>query len=78
MISINKQCYFNMIFYVIFQGLKFTVVPSDFEETLDPKSYSSPDQFVIATAKGKAEEVSPVEKQFHVFWALVDSEHCSL
>lgn len=39
-------------------GLKFTVVPSDFEETLDPKTYSSPDQFVIATAKGKAEEVA--------------------
>ncbi|XP_045113780.1 probable bifunctional dTTP/UTP pyrophosphatase/methyltransferase protein isoform X2 [Portunus trituberculatus] len=39
-------------------GLKFTVVPSEFEETLDPKSYSHPSQFVIATARGKAEEVA--------------------
>lgn len=39
-------------------GLKFTVVPSDFEETLDPKNYSHPSQFVIATARGKAEEVA--------------------
>uniref|UniRef100_A0A0P4W724 Septum formation protein Maf n=1 Tax=Scylla olivacea TaxID=85551 RepID=A0A0P4W724_SCYOL len=39
-------------------GLRFTVMPSEFEETLDPKSYSHPSQFVIATARGKAEEVA--------------------
>ncbi|KAG0714476.1 N-acetylserotonin O-methyltransferase-like protein [Chionoecetes opilio] len=31
---------------------------SDFEETLDPKSYSQPGQFAVATARGKAEEVA--------------------
>ncbi|KAG0710021.1 Maf-like protein [Chionoecetes opilio] len=39
------------------RGLKFTVMPPDFEETLDPKSYSQPGPFAVATARGKAEEV---------------------
>lgn len=38
-------------------GLNFTVVPSEFEENLDPSSFSHPSDFVIATAREKTDEV---------------------
>lgn len=42
---------------MVFQGLNITVVPSEFEENLDPNSYSHPREFVMATAHGKTLEV---------------------
>ncbi|XP_059481199.1 probable bifunctional dTTP/UTP pyrophosphatase/methyltransferase protein [Neocloeon triangulifer] len=38
-------------------GLKFEVIPSIFEENLDPASYHDPSDFVIDTAAHKVEEV---------------------
>ncbi|KAG7158900.1 probable bifunctional dTTP/UTP pyrophosphatase/methyltransferase protein [Homarus americanus] len=39
-------------------GLNLTIVPSTFEENLDPSNFSHPSDFVIATARGKTEEVA--------------------
>ncbi|XP_076039066.1 dTTP/UTP pyrophosphatase isoform X2 [Oratosquilla oratoria] len=39
-------------------GLSIRIIPSHFEETLDPKSFANPWEYAIATAKGKAEEVA--------------------
>jgi septum formation protein len=48
-INNNNQCY---------QGLKFEVVTSLFEENLDPLSYKDPADFVIETALHKVQEVA--------------------
>ena len=45
------------IFYS-FQGLKFDVIPSTFEEDLDKSHFEHPYQYVIQTAKTKALEVA--------------------
>nr|XP_045584328.1 dTTP/UTP pyrophosphatase-like [Procambarus clarkii] len=39
-------------------GLKLTIMPSEFEENLDPNSFSDPGDFVISTAHHKADEVA--------------------
>ncbi|KAK3886284.1 hypothetical protein Pcinc_009556 [Petrolisthes cinctipes] len=39
-------------------GLNIMVVPSKFEENLDPQNFKHPSEFVIATAQGKAKEVA--------------------
>ncbi|KAK8746990.1 hypothetical protein OTU49_016935, partial [Cherax quadricarinatus] len=39
-------------------GLQLTILPSEFEENLDPCSYSHPSEFVMATAHKKADEVA--------------------
>jgi septum formation protein len=39
-------------------GLKFEVVVSTFDETLDKAAYASAAEYVAATAEGKAREVS--------------------
>lgn len=39
-------------------GLKITIEPSSFIENLDPNSFAHPKDFVIATARGKAQEVA--------------------
>lgn len=44
-------------FTLYLQGISITVVPSEFEENLDPQNFKDPDEFVIATAQGKAKEV---------------------
>lgn len=38
-------------------GLKPEIIPSTFEETLDKAQFSTPDEYVLATASGKANEV---------------------
>lgn len=40
-----------------FQGLKFEVIPSKFEETLDKSSFSSPQAYVVENARQKTLEV---------------------
>lgn len=41
-----------------FQGLKFTVVPSTFEENLDKSQFNHPKDYVLENAKQKALEVT--------------------
>lgn len=45
------------LIFIILQGISIKVVPSEFEENLDPQNFKDPDEFVIATAQGKAKEV---------------------
>ena len=40
------------------KGLKFEIIPSTFEENLDPQDYKHAHDFVKDTAKGKALEVA--------------------
>ena len=42
----------------LFQGLKFIVVPSVFEENLDKSQFSHPKDYVLENAKQKALEVT--------------------
>ena len=42
----------------MFQGLKFEVVPSSFEENLNKASFNHPYEYALATAKGKTLEVT--------------------
>ncbi|KAL7640188.1 UNVERIFIED_CONTAM: hypothetical protein RMT77_009602 [Armadillidium vulgare] len=39
-------------------GIAIQVLPSTFEENLDPKDFSSPGNYVIETAKGKTREIA--------------------
>lgn len=52
-----------MYIYYCFQGLKFEIVTSLFEENLDPLLYKDPADFVIDTALHKVEEVADRLKQ---------------
>ena len=42
----------------MFQGIDFDVIPSNYEENLNPHDFPSPSEFVIATAVNKVEEVN--------------------
>ena len=44
--------------WLIFQGLKFEVVPSTFEENIDKSQFQFPYQYTLATAKQKTLEVA--------------------
>jgi malonyl CoA-acyl carrier protein transacylase len=43
---------------ILFQGLKFKVVPSKFEENLDKTQFNHPKDYVLENAKQKALEVA--------------------
>ena len=44
--------------FAIFQGLKFEVIPSTFEETLDKSAFKHPFDYVLENSKQKALEVA--------------------
>ena len=47
----------NVFAYLSFQGLKFEVIPSTFEETLDKCQFPNSAGYVVETARHKALEV---------------------
>ena len=51
---------------LVFQGLKFDVVPSTFEENLDKQSFQCPSDYVQETARLKALEVAARMKKEQV------------
>lgn len=54
----SQSCFVFLInLFVCLKGIKCEILPSTFEENLDPKKYS-PDVFVAETAKFKVLEVS--------------------
>ena len=46
------------LYMYIFQGLKFEIITSNFEENLKKESFSSPIEYVKETAKQKVLEVT--------------------
>lgn len=44
--------------YFEWQGLKFDVIPSTFEETLDKSAFKHPYEYVLENSKQKALEVA--------------------
>ena len=44
--------------FCYFQGLKCEVIPSTYEENLDPKDFPSPAEYVTETARNKVLEVA--------------------
>ena len=47
----------------MFQGLKFEVIPSTFEETLDKSAFPTPVEYVLETAQQKTLQVAHLLKQ---------------
>jgi hypothetical protein len=48
---------YNNAFFNLFKGLKFTSIPSLFEENLEKSSFSGPSEYAKETARQKALEV---------------------
>ena len=55
----------------MFQGLKFEVIPSTFEETLDKSAFSTPAEYVLETAQQKTLQVAHLLKQESVSHLLL-------
>ena len=60
-----------MLERIMFQGLKFEVIPSTFEETLDKSAFPSPVEYVLETAQQKTLQVADLCKQDSVILLLL-------
>ena len=69
----TDDVYFSFI--VAFQGLKFEIFPSTFEENLDKKTFKHPYEYAMATARCKTLDVAKnlLQKNVSKFFKNVSS-----
>ena len=58
MFSGNFAMFYHPLSWFEIQGLKFEVIPSTFEETLDKSAFKHPFDYVLENSKQKALEVA--------------------